>query len=1202
MGSKIQKMIGHKNNHAEYLLDENYQKFISNSLHEAIIVVQNGRLVFCNEKAYALTGYSEADSQASLFTDFIHPDDRPVVIDRYEKRLKEEGVDPQYEIRLLGKDDRTIWVEINAVKTEWKGKPAVLSFISDITYRKETEESLRKSEALYRSILNASPDDITITDLQGNIRVVSPATYRLFGYPQGDGLLSRSIFDFLVPDDARRVKEDIILMRENNFKGPVEYRAVRADGSLFDIETNAEVIRDADGIPVGMVFIVRDITERKLASEKIQKWANIFINVDWGVTAESAEGMRFELMNPAFAKMHGYTVEELSQLSILDVYTPGVRDGLPEIIRIIHETGHHAFESMHIRKDGSTFPVLVDATAIKDENGRVLYRAVNVQDITDRKRSEADLNVEQILMGNLMNNLPIQIYFKDLKSRFIRINSNQALRLGLTDPALAIGKTDFDFFTEEHARQAYEDEQNIIRTGQSLRKEEKETYEDQPDSWVLTTKLPLRDKKGKIIGTFGTSMDITDRKRATEDLQETNRELEKAISTANTLAVEAEMANIAKSEFLANMSHEIRTPMNGVIGMTGLLLDTNLDEEQRRYTEIIRTSGETLLTLINDILDFSKIEAGKLELEILNFDLQSLLDDFASALAVRAQEKDLEFICAADPDVPALLQGDPGRLRQILTNLVGNAVKFTEKGEVAVHARCLSITDEEVELYFCVKDTGIGIQPDKIDLIFNKFTQADTSTTRQFGGTGLGLAISKQLAELMKGSIGVKSEPGRGSEFWFTVRLKRQPEGVVKNIPTPADLHGVKVLVVDDNDTNREILHVRMKSWGMRPTDVPDGQAALEALAAAYTEGDPFKIAVLDMHMPGMDGTMLAKTMKSDSRYQEIPLVLLTSLGERGEARRFASLGFAGYLVKPLRHGDLFNVLCATLAIHPNGQNAENTSDDIPAIVTRHSAREICRVSVDSKKRILLVEDNIINQQVALGFLKKYGLKADATANGEEALKALESIPYDLVLMDVQMPVMDGYEATRRIRDPKTPVMNHAVPVIAMTANALQGDREICIEAGMNDYISKPIEPQRLAEILEHWLPESTSVKKPVEKEPVVRAVENSKPVFDKPSFLDRLMGDEELAKSILATFLENIPLQIQELKTSLLKNDLPGIELHAHTIKGASANIGGEALRAAALALEKSAKNGETAAFSTGMSELERQYSRLKDVLLKEI
>ncbi len=1185
---------------------EIFRNLIFENIREAITVVQNGAIVLCNSKMLELTGFTEEELLSKPFMEFIHPDDRQTVVDRHKLRLKGQKAENLYQFRLLQKDGRILWVEINTLLIQWENAPATLSFMSDVTQRRHTEKALQKSEALYRSILNASPDNITITNLKGRIRVASPVACKMFGHESQEELQDRSILDFLAPEDRMRAETDLNLILENNFNGPVEYRVGRSDDSIIDIEANAEVIRDEKGKKIGIVFVIRDITDRKLAMEKNRKWADVFLHADWGLTVESADGTRYELVNPAFAQMHGYTLEEMRDLSIQDVIAPDARKKLSAKIQSIHKSGRQVFESEHVRKDGTVFPVLIDATAIKDKNGRVLYRAVNVQDISERKRSEEELNIEQVLINNLMNSLPDKIYFKDRESRFIRINNATAELMNVGKPEDAVGKSDFDYFTEEHARPAYEDEQMIIRTGQPIRKEEKETIDGKPDCWVLTTKLPLLDKNGEIIGTFGTSTDVTDRRMVMDELQEMNRQLEQSISQANTLAVEAEMANIAKSEFLANMSHEIRTPMNGVIGMTGLLLDTNLDEEQRRYAEIIRSSGENLLTLINDILDFSKIEAGKLELEAMNFDLMGMLDDFAATLAVRAQEKGLEFICAADPGVPAFIKGDPGRLRQILTNLTGNAIKFTEKGEVAIHVHCQSKTEDEVELLFSVCDTGIGIPSEKIDLIFNKFTQADASTTRQYGGTGLGLAISKQLAELMDGTIGVKSEAGQGSEFWFTAKLKLQPEGSQTRLPAPANLKGIRVLIVDDNATNREMLTIRMTSWGMRPVEAANGPIALDLMKEAHHSGDPFKIAVLDMHMPGMDGAMLAQAIKDDENLSGIPLVLLTSLGERGESSRFESIGFAGYLVKPLRHIDLFNVLSATLATHkPKVKGEPEAAPENHQIVTRHSAREMCHPAIDTRKRILLVEDNIINQQVALGFLKKLGLKADATANGEEALSALSHIPYDLVLMDVQMPVMDGFEATRRIRDKKSKVLSHDVPVIAMTANALQGDRENCLQAGMNDYVSKPIDPQKLSDVLQSWLPAvEVTVEAQSEKDLASEPVEdpNQPPVFDKKSLMQRLMDDEELARSILEIYLTETPRQLQELKDCLEKGDMGGIELHSHTIKGSSANIGGEALRAAALVVEKCTKSGDLEGARAGLPEMERQYGRLKAVLEKEI
>jgi signal transduction histidine kinase/CheY-like chemotaxis protein len=727
-------------------------------------------------------------------------------------------------------------------------------------------------------------------------------------------------------------------------------------------------------------------------------------------------------------------------------------------------------------------------------------------------------------------------------------------------------------------------------------------------------------------------------------------ELQHATDRAIALAHQAEEANRAKSQFLANMSHEIRTPMNGVLGMTELLLESGLPDRQRRFAETVRRSGEALLQIINDILDFSKIEAGKLELEHIEFNTREIIEEVAELLAEQAQKKGIELAYLIHNEVPFTLCGDPGRLRQILINLIGNAVKFTQQGEVVVQVQMAPLPtnsttspphdgdpgvdhrlDHTCQLRFSIRDTGIGIASEQLNRLFQPFTQADGSTTRKFGGTGLGLVIAKQLAEVMGGKIGVESTPGKGSTFWFTVQLEISQQDPRAHAEPAPSLNGVRVLLVDDNATNRAILHHQVHVWGMRDESAEDGQQALELLRRAAEQGTPFELAILDMHMPEMDGITLARRIKADSRLASTCLVMLTSVGSYGDISAARQAGILVYISKPVRQADLRNALLTARNLLQVQETPGAPTSEAQVVPATNVVSERLPLS---HARLLLAEDNPVNQDVAVSMLELFGCQVDIANSGQEALDAIQRMQYDLVLMDCQMPEMDGFEATKVIRSQEaatpTSLSRPRLPIIALTANAMSGDRERCFAAGMDDYVSKPFTQEKLRAVLSRWLlqtdksasPQPTMAQAPEQKpveviaspaaaqpaaSPSTPPVINSETSILDPVALKQIRalqrpGGPNILQKVITSYLKDSSQLLDTIRSAIAQNDPPILHRAAHSLKSTSATVGATSLAGLCKELEALGRAQTTDNAAILLTAIEREYVQVQSALHAEL
>jgi PAS domain S-box-containing protein len=905
-------------------------------------------------------------------------------------------------------------------------------------------------------------------------------------------------------------------------------------------------------------------------------------------------------MSPSCERVTGYLPEDfINDPDLLQkIVHPNDAIAHEQHIRNMNNLGPSSLDFRIICKDGTERWIGHVCHPVFGLDGNPLGRRTANVDITERKQAADELNRQKQYFESLVFNSPVAVVIMGDNEKITSCNPAFEQLYGYrSDEALGINIDSLISTPESATEAAAYTQQAMLGPVHGIGKRKRKDG-SLVDVEVLGVPVIVDGQK---IGALAIYHDISELTRARQ---------------------EAEKANRAKSEFLANMSHEIRTPMNGVKGMLELALDTQLTPEQTDYLQTSLHSAEALLSLLNDILDFSKIEAGRLELESINFSLRNTIEDVAYTLAKRAQDKGLEMACLVDPDLASDLRGDPGRLRQILVNLVGNAIKFTQQGEIVIRAEPIEDAGGHITVHFSVQDTGIGIPYERQAAVFDRFTQADGSTTRTYGGTGLGLTISKQLVEVMGGRIGLESKPGAGTTFWFDVKFEKRPpekRGITAPLTFgPVNLMQARILVVDDNQTNRMILTKNVEALGSRVDVVSSGAKAIEILRQAQRAGDPFHIVLLDMQMPVMDGEQTARAIKSDPSVKDVKILILTSMGQRGDAVRLEVLGCSGYLIKPIKQQMLFDAVVAAL----NQKKETNTP-----LITRHMLAEHRKLG----QRILLAEDNPINQKLAVILLQKAGFSVDVVETGAQALENACNIPYNAVLMDVQMPEMDGLEATRLIRKAEAQSGLH-IPIVAMTAHAMQGDRERCLDAGMDDYLTKPLEPKVLFNALDRWIAPQTpgadhpTIDRPQEDRPsefihaddevglfgesapsASPATEEAAPVSqaDSSAFippanfelaLPRFSGDRDFMKQMFLEFKDGLPNRLREIHAALDENDPSRLGRLAHNLKGVALNFNADPLADAALAIEKLSSSEDLTEAHTLVDHLDAEASRLVD------
>jgi len=1055
-------------------------------------------------------------------------------------------------------------------------------------------DSLKKSYYDFKVQSETSIDVIFSISQTGKITHTTPSCKDLMGY-EPDEIIGKSFIHFI----QRQEHEKVLMLLSRFFKEKkIENfitHIINKNGKIIPVEINAKII-----LFEGKYFghgTLHNISERIESERKLVESENTFRAI-W---ENSSDGMRLSdkdgivlMCNKAYADMVGMKVNDLVRKHFSIIYENAAKEEIQKEYKNQFKTGsfisrqertaklwnglqiHFDFSNSLIKKQNSAFPDLLsifrDITHIKLAEEMLKKKDALLLGIANATKTLISINDPETGFPNALKILGeaakvdrVYIYqhkaIEETGEMYISISyewSSDTVEKQIENAALK--KLSYSRFKTLRLFENLSEGRTLKYIISSLQEEAQKVFIDGNIKSIILVPIMVADKYWGFVGfddcarervwsdseesllitmalTLGA---VIRRDNISEELIQKNKELDLTV-------IRAETAARAKSEFLALMSHEIRTPMNGVIGMTGLLLDTDINEEQKEFVETIRLSGDQLLVIINDILDFSKIESGKLELETQPFDLRDCIEDSLELVASKSGEKGLDLAYLIENNTPVTISGDVTRLRQILTNLINNAIKFTEKGEVFVSASAKKLEEyeNEYEIFFSVKDTGIGIPKDKINLLFKSFSQVDTSTTRNYGGTGLGLAISKRLAEMMGGKMWVESIEGEGSTFYFTIKadsVSSQSKIYLKH-QSSQQLKGKRALIVDDNKTNRRILKLQADLWGMLSTVIESPLEAINLIAS----GKIFDIAILDYQMPQMDGITLAYEIRKFENGKDLPIVILTSIGKKEVLGKYEDLKLSAFISKPVKHYQFYENLVSILS------GGKKVSGKLP----------ITQFKIDSELghklplRILLAEDNVVNQKVALRILERLGFRADVAANGYEVIDALRSIQYDIVFMDILMPEMDGFEATKFINS-EFPKEQRPV-IIAMTANAMQGDKEKCIDAGMDDYISKPVRPNALQDVLEKWGKKIYDVKdqklaEKEEKKSAPKIIQESK-----ISFLQDVQNQSDLDFFIelIDIYIVEFPKLINQISEAVGKSDSVKLQFYAHKLKGSSLTLG---------------------------------------------